>query len=162
MFKKFILVLILIFTFSTQIFAQFAGGSGTEENPYKISTVEELQEIRNHPNDYFIQTNNIDASVTENWNAGEGFIPIGDDVVKFSGSYEGNNFKISNLYINLDQWYVGLFGRVEEGEIKNLFLEEVNIFGGNNTGALVGQNEASIIYNSRASGSIEGRSGLEV
>lgn len=28
--------------------AQFAGGSGTEEDPYQVETVEQLQEIRNH------------------------------------------------------------------------------------------------------------------
>ncbi len=58
---------------------QFAGGSGTGEDPYQIETVEQLQAIADMVNldKHFILIADIDASETENWDNGKGFNPIG-------------------------------------------------------------------------------------
>ncbi|MBP3193892.1 hypothetical protein [Natronogracilivirga saccharolytica] len=50
---------------ATTATAQFAGGSGTEDDPYQIETVEQLQDIRNHTDKHFIQIADIDANETK-------------------------------------------------------------------------------------------------
>ncbi|WP_069129909.1 InlB B-repeat-containing protein [Rhodohalobacter halophilus] len=123
----------------------FAGGNGSEANPFQVSTVEQLQSINEYTNDHFVQINNIDASATENWNDGKGFNPIGDEVVKFTGSYDGDDFNISNLYINrLNQENVGLFGYTEDGNIENINITNIDVMGDSFVGGLVGRNFSSI------------------
>lgn len=149
-------LLILLLSFSN-VQAQFAGGSGTEEDPYQISTLEQLQNIRDYPDKHFIQINDIDASGTEDWNDGTGFVPIGDDLLNFTGSYHGNNFKIANLYIkriNNTVRNTGLFGVVNSSRLSNINLLEVNIKGATNTAALVGTSINSLLSNVFVSGII--------
>jgi hypothetical protein len=119
----------------------FAGGAGTETNPYQISTVDQLQAINEYPEAHYVQINDIDASETQNWNGGEGFKPIGDEVIPFSGSYNGQNYSIINLMINRNTEYVGLFGYGEEASFNKLILSNIDIKGHTNTydvGGLVG------------------------
>lgn len=102
---------------------------------------------------------NIDCSATSGWNGGAGFEPIGTGTGtgRFSGTFNGNGFKITGLYINRNSMYQGLFGSVHpDGVIKNVGLEGVNIT--SNTwriGALVGYNWGTIT-NSYAKGQING------
>jgi hypothetical protein len=129
----------------------FAGGTGTEGDPYQISTCQQLQDINfisdfvgTHPflsgDDYFILTNDIDCSETSEWNDGAGFEPIGNndeypDVENISDSIhlDGNNKTISNLYINRpNKMTVGLFSLITDSEIKDLTIE------GDFTGVIVG------------------------
>src|SRR6056297_3272290 len=102
--KIILLSAIILLQYSLSI-AQFAGGTGTETDPYHVSTITELQEIQNHIDKHFIQINDIDASETVNWNEGNGFLPIGDDLIPFSGSYNGNGYQVFNLYINNENNY---------------------------------------------------------
>jgi hypothetical protein len=58
-------------------------GTGTQANPYQISTCEELQNISNmNMSAYYVLVNDIDCSDTKNWNYNsttgvyEGFEPI--------------------------------------------------------------------------------------
>ncbi len=138
----------------------FEGGNGSEEFPYMVSTVEQLQEVRNYPNRNFIQLNNIDASETKNWNGGEGFAPIGDDVIIFTGSYNGNNYTISNLFINRHERRVGLFGQTQSAKLESIQLQNVNIAstrGVSNSGGLVGNSGSNTkIYNCHVSGVLNG------
>ncbi len=57
---------------------------------------------------------------------GYGFTPIGkDDEHAFSGNFNGQGYEIRNLYINFDvneKKYIGLFGYVDNSEIKNVGL----------------------------------------
>src|SRR5690625_5164181 len=110
----------------------FSGGIGSEMYPYQVSTIEQLQKIRNYSDKFYKQTNDIDASQTKNWNDGRGFLPIGDDLIQFSGNYDGSNFKITHLTINNFDEASGLFGRTKSANIKNLSIIDafVNIGGG--------------------------------
>ena len=80
---------------------------------------------------------NIPNAVPEGWE------PIGDNETPFGSPYtatfEGNGNTISNLFINrpLTEW-VGLFGGVSVGVLRNLGLEGGRIVGRGETGALVG------------------------
>lgn len=134
---------------------EFAGGDGTKENPYQISTINHLQNISDYLDRHFIQINNIDASVTSEWNGGQGFQPIGDREDPFSGIYEGNGFEITGLTIyREDKEDVGLFGFAENAQINNTELINLNIFGKSFVGGLVGIIREGQINNVYATGEV--------
>ncbi|HYW34190.1 MAG TPA: IPT/TIG domain-containing protein, partial [Balneolaceae bacterium] len=133
----------------------FAGGSGTAASPYQVTNVQQLQRVSQHLSAYFKQTKDIDASATQNWNGGKGLAPIGNKHHTFTGTYDGNGKIINNLYINRPSAnYVGLFGDVYNGTIKNTSLRNISIKGSStsNIGGLVGRNDGSV-KNSSATGS---------
>lgn len=128
----------------------FAGGTGTANDPYKISNIEQLQKIDStyeFQKAHYIQINDIDAGATANWNLGKGFNPI-----TFSGSYDGQGYVISNVTIDRGETRVGLFGYVTSGEIRNVNLENVDISGGRFTGGLIGINDSGQVYESYVTG----------
>lgn len=139
--------------------AQFAGGSGTELDPYQISTPEQLDSVRHHLDAHFVLVNDIDLDVAP-YNSGQGWEPIGLDFnTPFSGNFNGQNEKISNLFIDRgNSDYVGLFGYVSDSnsEIQNLTLENVAIQGNNNTGALAGSFFNGTVLNISVTGSVSG------
>ena len=58
-----------------------------------------------------------------------------------------NNKNINNLYISRsDTNYIGLFGYIDNGTIKKLNLSDVNVAGGDYTGALTGRTYQAYIY----------------
>ena len=102
-------------------------GSGTEDDPHPISTVDELQCINDHDLDaHYELVDDIDAQGTEFWNDGKGFEPIGPtgnsyttegtgdwdgNWETFGGEFDGNGHQIDGLYIERpDEEFVGLFG----------------------------------------------------
>ncbi len=106
----------------------FAGGDGSEENPYQVSTPEQLNAVRYDLSAHYIQINDIDMSDWGNWE------PIGNSENAFLGSYNGNNYMINNLtFTNMykDEYsdaYVGLFAELEENSLlKNIELNNINI-----------------------------------
>lgn len=123
----------------------FSGGNGTENDPYKISTAADLQELsksvaedmNSYAEKFFVMTQDIDmAGVTE-------FDPIGNnfsgDVHPFSGTFDGQGYKIFNLEKSWDDLgFVGLFGVIMNATIKNLTLSSSNIYGDLSVGGIVG------------------------
>ncbi len=117
--------------------------------------------------DKYILMNNLDNTsnyydqfASINANSGKGWQPIGTFSNRFKGIFDGNNYVISDLYINRpSEDYVGLFGHMENGSINNLGLESINITGGRFTGALtgilIGIND-SIVENCYSTGNING------
>lgn len=93
-------------------------GKGTTSNPYRISSLDNLFWLSQHEeiwNSHFIQTADIDAAPTAQWNAGSGWKPIGTWTNPFSGTYNGNGHAISNLAFNRDSslTFLGLFGHAK-------------------------------------------------
>ncbi|MCL2065508.1 MAG: hypothetical protein FWG98_14205, partial [Candidatus Cloacimonetes bacterium] len=94
--------------------------AGSEENPFLIANLANLRWLSETPavwdigiglnrtGYFFLQTADIEASETIRWNNGRGFTPIGYFPMfsvgtykwSFVGKYDGNHFKISNLFIN--------------------------------------------------------------
>ncbi len=78
----------------------------------------------------------------QSWN------PIGQNGTYFLGNFNGNNKKISNLNINSDTNYAGLFasigdlGHIESQYIKDLTLENATVSGKKWSGSLVGYIQA--------------------
>jgi hypothetical protein len=136
----------------------FAGGSGTAVDPYQIENVFQLQNMIIDTGAYYILMNDIDASSTKNWNNGEGFEPIGSYSSGFSGSLDGDGYKITDLYINLPSTYgVGLFGGLASpGEVKNVGLKNMSYSGYGYVGGLVGYNNDGSITTSYAEGKVKG------
>lgn len=81
--------------------------------------------------------------------------PIGAYPALFSGSVEGNNNIISNLWINLpDSDFVGLFGYTSTSSFSNIHIDTAHIIGFDSTGTLV----ANLFDN----GSIENSSAINI
>jgi len=133
-------------------------GSGSEVDPYQVSTATQLDSLRNYLDSHFILMNDIDLDVAP-YNSGEGWEPIGTYNLPFNGSFNGQNYSISNLFINrIETIYVGLFGFISgiEREIKNLALKDINIQGKNSVGALSGYSTGTMLINISSSGQING------
>lgn len=117
----------------------FAGGDGTSQDPYQIATADQLNEVRNYLDSHFVLINDIDLIAYDSNNSWQ---PIGfETTTEFSGHFNGNNFKISNLYVdNKDaDENGGLFWSAgNSSSIRNLVLENVDVKGGDSVGALVG------------------------
>ncbi len=121
---------------------------------YEISTLEHLRWVSESPVSWdknILLMNDIDATDTKNWNEGKGWKAIGrllsDTAINFTGSFNGNGFKISKLLINnidslsLNSQYNGFFGIIQGKESKlikiaNLGLENIDIKGRRYTGGL--------------------------
>ncbi|MFP4663423.1 MAG: T9SS type A sorting domain-containing protein [Bacteroidales bacterium] len=142
----FILILILIGSFTAK--AQFAGGSGTEADPYQVSNPSELNEVRNHLGSHFIQTNDINLRNYDHDNDGKGWLPLGGSgsTDRFYGHYNGQGHVIYDLRIDRPLTNnIGLFGHVgvdddvTEISITNVGLINAEVAGARGVGALAGR-----------------------
>lgn len=134
----------------------YAGGDGTEDNPYQIATAEQLALLAHRVNDdyinyldqYFILTADIDLFGLQGQDTIQ-WVPIGtrgsasgdQDAGHhpFCGTFDGNNHTIYNLYFNNpNQSYVGLFGNVAHCRLRNLKFSDVFVNAYGLVGALCG------------------------
>lgn len=138
-------------------------GNGTSSTPYQIANIENLLWLSENEDQwvagkYFIQTANIDATVTQFIDEGRGFSPIGTyDLDAFQGNYNGQGYTIDGLYINRTEHdYNALFGSLDgSATVKNLGVTNANILGAG-AAALVGEVYSSnaIINNCYATGNV--------
>ena len=78
--------------------------------------------------------------------AAKSWIPIGStykadtpNLNYYTGTFNGQNHKIKNLYTNTNNSYESLFGSISNGAtIRNIKLENANVTGSNKVGALIG------------------------
>ncbi|MBE0662434.1 MAG: T9SS type A sorting domain-containing protein [Bacteroidales bacterium] len=128
-------------------------------NPFEVSSIQDLDNIRNFMHGHYILTKNLDFNEDSSydpiggWEAfktsvttGEGFTPIGVTGNRFNGLLDGNGYSIRNLYINrptADE--VGLIGYSNgAGEVRNLGVIDVNISGEYYVGAIVGYSHGTV------------------
>ncbi|MBC7218614.1 MAG: hypothetical protein H5T49_00550 [Hadesarchaea archaeon] len=120
-------------------------GSGTPDDPYIITTIQQLQAIPANSTAHYALGCDIDASVTENWNNGLGFNPI----FNFQGSLDGRGHKIVGIYINRTANNIGLFSTLAStGVVKNLRLENIRVYSASGylrIGGLVGSCSGKIV-----------------
>ncbi|MGB0837978.1 MAG: Calx-beta domain-containing protein, partial [Flavobacteriaceae bacterium] len=111
-----------------------SNGDGSEGSPYEIASLENLywmtqQGFNDVISKHFIQTADIDASDSEYWSGK--FPQIGNNITPFSGSYNGQDYIISNLFIESSGHSVGLFHKVSSDSgtavIKNLTLKDIDV-----------------------------------
>jgi hypothetical protein len=175
------------FTFTMNTIAQrkYAGGTGEPNQPYQISTAEQMNHIGSDPNDWdkhFKLITDIDLAQY----TGTQF-----NIIKlFTGVFDGNCHTVLNFtYTSNNETYVGIFGSIENGVVKDLILncpninlpwrfigslagylssskiENCHVLGGsvsgiNFVGGLAGGTYDSEISNSSFQGSVYGGSGV--
>jgi hypothetical protein len=158
----------------------YSGGTGEPNDPYRIATAEDLNDIGNYEEDWdkhFILVNDINLAEY----TGEQFKIIGrwigwdddngNENKPFIGVFDGNGRKILNFNWSSTETRrgIGLFGFLgrggepddgerKNGEIKNLTLEnvDVNVPNGDEIGGLVGYSYGGIITNCYSTGSVRG------
>ena len=121
----------------------FAGGSGTESDPYQIANGAELAYLASSVNSgetytgkNFVLTANIDLNGLPWTPIGNSFSDAlleGSNYRIFAGNFDGNGYTISNVSIGsetapLEADVFGLFGATA-GKISNLNLDTVSIHG---------------------------------
>ena len=163
--KQFIIVLvaisfILILTSTAGIGATQPSGSGTLNDPYKISNWEHIDYIRNDTSATYTLQNNIttstsgyDTIASPSANSGNGFDPI----QSFSGSLDGNGYHIDGLYIDRSSSNVGLFGTLNGSKVQNLVVKNTTVAGTDYVGVVAGDTDSSAnITEIFVSGTVEG------
>lgn len=150
-------------------------GDGKVGNPYIITKAEELKWFRDEVNrgKYSIcakisdEVDVIDMSTVchvedKSQNLEEkSWEPIGNTSNNsYEGTFDGNYKTITNLYINANQKYMGLFGYTGESTIKNLTFEYANVTNtGVFTGILVGYANTSTLQNIKISNTCQMKGG---
>lgn len=132
-------------------------GSGTEDDPYRIYTAEDLQGASNRG--YYKLMNDIDLTSWINENSPtEGWPAIGRN--SGEATYiDGDGHKVTGLWMNTTQNYNGLFSNFSAGQIKNLTVEVATgkkVKGGDYTGILIGRNANGRLVNCSVKGAVEG------
>lgn len=134
------------------VFMGFAGGDGTEEQPYQIATVRQLQAIENELSAHYEIINDIDATETRTWNMETGFASMGT----FTGTLEGNGYKVHDLYMNRNLYGVGLFKLDDNARVANLHMRDVEITGDRNTGGIAYSQSGGLITGCSVTGTVSG------
>jgi hypothetical protein len=182
--KNYIIVSVLatiLFSCPISSKAQWSG-SGTQDDPFQISSVTDLVNLRNqvgtghtYSDTSFVLTANLDLGSINNWTpigtTGEAsYIEEPPELEAlygvFQGNFDGGDHTISNIKINLSSssnaGYVGLFGIVQNGLIENLNMANTNIVDNvenSVAGSIVGFAQSTIIRNCTNSGTIQGSAG---
>lgn len=148
--------------------AAYSGGSGLQEDPYLISTAEDLAQLSVNTNEipdytvdkYFKQTADIILNSPDVFARDEkGYItgiaegktanawtPIGNHFYftnSFCGNYDGAGHAVRGIYIETEVDYQGLFGYINNGSVSRLGIEDSFIFGWSWVGGVAGNNSFS-------------------
>ena len=141
-------------------------GSGTQEDPWLIQSLEDFNDFASDAN-YWDDYTRLETDVNL---AGRVYTTavIAPDVnnvahwfqgTAFTGVFDGNNHKIINLTISdggAGNEHLGLFGRIDEGQVSNLGIEGGSISGYWRIGGLVGDNNYGSVSNCYSTGDANG------
>ena len=98
-------------------------GDGSADNPHLIDNSSSLQGIGT--GDYLL-SDHYELAADIIWDGD--FQPIGSDNDQFTGSFNGNGYSISNITINNDDQYQGMFAEIgTTGVVKNVALTIMEI-----------------------------------
>ncbi|MDF9831533.1 GLUG motif-containing protein [Parabacteroides sp. PF5-6] len=172
--KLFFLGMVCLMALSAQWAAAqdgFAGGKGTEGEPWQISNAEQLDLLRNymrgeHSDKYFVLTQDIEMAgyLAENgagYRDGKGWLPLGLEIGSakqdyFSGTLDGQGNTIRGLWIDrAESDYSALFSGTNGATLKNVHIEvdKKGIKGLDYVAALVGSaGTGSVITRCSATG----------
>ncbi|MFN7306183.1 MAG: GLUG motif-containing protein, partial [Acetobacteraceae bacterium] len=130
-------------------FLRAAGGDGSTTTPYSLTDIYGVQGMGSSStilgNSYQL-ANDIAAAGTSGWHGGAGFVPVGTNAARFTGSLDGAGYVITGLTINRPTTdFVGLIGYAGSGSsISNLGLVGGSVSGSARVGGLVGANAGTI------------------
>jgi hypothetical protein len=139
-------------------------GSGTQENPWLIQSLEEFNDFVADAN-YWDDYTRLETDVNL---AGQTYTTavIAPDIYNyntlfngtaFTGVFDGNDHSIINLTIDggANNDFLGLFGYIDGGEVRNLILDVGYVSGDYKVGGLVGEN-GGIVSHCYSTGTISG------
>jgi len=150
---------------------RYSGGSGEPNDPYRISTRDDLVDLSNYTVDWnrcFVMTNDIDFNDLDP----NQIQPVGVYGVPFVGVFDGNDHTIINFkYVSDTESFLGIFGSIGPevrygqytltpqepniaGSVVNLNVENVEILSYCCAGGLAGYN-GGIISNCSVTGNVE-------
>ncbi len=150
--------------------AEFAGGTGTAEDPYIIQTAQQLAFFSrsvslgtsSYENEYIKLANNIVLNDTSDWERWDTtapvnkWTPIGSEMFGFRGTFDGNGFTISGIYC-LASDHRGLFGYVYTGAtVANVGVVNSYIKGASDVGGVVGYAVSCTVSNCYYTGTVTG------
>lgn len=142
----------------------YAGGSGTKDDPYLISSEQQLDWLRFEVNElgtdtldvYYELIKSLDFSkydsdgVLENGN----WVPI----KTFKGYFNGKGHSIENLKVIMPNSNdVGVFGDLENATIKNIYLTNLRLEGNDRVGGVAGYTANSEIIQVSVQGIVNGK-----
>ena len=141
-------------------------GAGTQDNPYQISTADELRWFAGLVNgtltDGTAQNAAAWATLTDDIDlTGADWTPIGSDSTPYTGTFDGAGHTISNLTVdNSSANFQGFVGYLESGgAIQNLTLGEgCSVSGNSYVGGICGDNEGGTLTNCTNTGTVTGKS----
>ena len=167
-----------------QITPKQPNGKGTADNPYQIGTPEELYWFAALVNgtltdvnqntgacavlvkDITVNTdllNSLDENDEPKDNVNiESWTPIGyyinsSDYVYYKGTFDGNGYSISGLYVKYtNQSRASFIGNIEEGCVKNIAILDSYFEGSELIGGIVGYSINGFIKNCLFSGTVKG------
>ena len=129
----------------------YAGGSGTVNDPYKIATAEQFVKMLKDTecqNKYYELVADIrfnDTSV-ENWTENAKVRPCITN--RFKGNFDGKGHTVSGVYYNGTENNIGLFCVAQDAVIKNLVFDNSYLkSGGYAVGGIVGQAIGKVEFN---------------
>lgn len=146
-------------------------GNGEAKDPYRIGTAEELYWFANEINanyktgicavltaDIVVNTGVLkaDGALAGDPGALVPWTPIGRNA-RYRGTFDGRGHTISGLYYHGSDKYVGLFGDLGTGTIKNVGVLDSYFYGGMFTSGICGRNnDGGTIENCYNTGTVNG------
>ncbi|MBR1872086.1 MAG: hypothetical protein IJ795_02630 [Bacteroidales bacterium] len=128
---------------------EFGGGRGTEEDPFLITSADDLKTLSYVCDDetmrssFYKQTADIDLENVA-------FSPICTLDLPFTGGYDGDGHSISNLNVSTSGANAGLFGYLRGATVKNIEIKSATIkSGANYAGAITGVLNEGVISGCR-------------
>ena len=145
--KKLFLTAILTLLCCTLLIAGASAtlqGTGTAEDPYKISSADDLKAFAEIVNSgktdacaELTDDIDLDCNDTNPWT------PIGGHIFAYTGTFNGNGHTIDGLYCSDSDGCVGLFGYVGDGgTVKNFTV--IGTVSGATAGGVCGSNDGTI------------------
>lgn len=131
----FVLAMVIGVFHSSSVSAFSGSGAGTSGNPFQITTCAQLNSINLDLAAYYVLANDIDC-------AGGGWSPIGMSGGGFTGTLDGQNYKISHLDLSEianTTNFAGMFSAIKSSAVvKNLRVIDGKLNAGNNSGMVTG------------------------
>ena len=173
----FILILSLALPVSVHAENTFSGGSGTADDPYRISSASDLSALAEGvargdaslASASYVMTGDITVYDTQNLSRwmyeapGKSITPIGSAEHPFTGHFNGAGHTVRGVYyFDDDAEYAGLFGVIQNGTVENLTVADSYIRAHKYVGGIAGcvkstSNDTSILR-CRNLGTVKGTS----
>lgn len=164
LFRRFLVVVLGILMTSQVASAAFSGsGAGSSEDPFQITSVDELLEINDYLGSsnsgvYWKLMNDLDLS---DYSDGSGWDPIGSASSSsgyFYGKFDGDYKTIDNLTINRSaEDNVGLIAYITSGAIfEKVLFSNITLSGDYAVGAVTGRNSGTVRYVGVEDGTVSG------